>query len=147
MNLARLRLGGVTLAALALAGVLTACGAKSPDHPEELRIHVMKFLREIELKDYDGAAGRVHPKKRAEFIRWVTNEAEKVQFTNSRIRVLPSEEEIDKLPEDKPRDVLVIISLEYFRLPSTTVKKDVREQTWRFDEEYDRWLLWEGWRL
>ena len=131
----------IVLAALLCAG----CGAKAPDHPEELKIQVMKFLREVELKDYDGAASRVHPNKRAAFVSWITNDADKIHFTNSQIRVLPTEEELEKMPEDKPKKANVIVSLEYFRLPSTVVKKEVRTQVWLFDEDYDRWYLLEGW--
>ena len=137
------------LAALPLialvATLLVGCGAKSPDHPEELKILVMKFLREVELKDFNGATTRVHPERRGDFVRWLAEGGDKTSFTNCEIRSLPTEDELDAIPEDKPRKAHVIVTIEYFRLPSTEVKREVRTQEWLFDEDLGRWFLMSGW--
>lgn len=134
-----------TLAIALIAAALAGCSAKSPGHPDELKIKANRFLAMMEAKAYAAASGMVHPRERVKFIEYTQELGEKTTFTESRIQsleIVPEEE----LPEDAPKTAKVIVTYKYFTLPSTTVKKAVVEQTWQYYGGSRRqWFLRDGW--
>ncbi|MEW6775403.1 MAG: hypothetical protein AB1405_03875 [Bdellovibrionota bacterium] len=133
--------------ALGFFVLLGGCGAKAPDHPEELRIIVQGFLASLELKNYPVATESVDPSRRADFVRYTDDLGDKTTITESQIRSIdvPTNEERDKLPDDAPLEATVVVSYKYFRLPSTTVKNEVKSMTWVFNSDRKRWFLKNGW--
>ncbi len=136
-------LAGAVLAAL-LPLAAASCGAKSAEHPEELRIVVEGFMAQLELKKYDAALACVEPAKRVEFLEYIDQLGERVTMAESEIRSLdvPSGE---NRPKGKPLTATVLVSYKIVRPPSTVVKSEHRSQKWVFSKDDKRWYLTEGW--
>ena len=130
--------------ALFLGMSLASCGAKSAEHPEELRIVVEGFMAQLELKKYDAALACVEPAKRVEFLEHIDQLGERVTMAESEIRSLdvPSGE---NRPKGKPLTATVLVSYKIVRPPSTIVKSEHRSQKWVFSKDDKRWYLTEGW--
>ncbi len=144
-----LRLSRVhALAGAALAAFLplaaASCGAKSAEHPEELRIVVEGFMAQLELKKYDAALASIDPAKRVEFLQYVDQLGERVTMAESEIRSLEVASGENR-PKDGPLTATVLISYKIVRPPSTVVKTEHRVQKWVFVKKDKRWYLTEGW--
>lgn len=136
------------LVAAFLAVLLGACGAKAPSSSEELHILVLHFNRQLELKAYEKALEHIHPSKRADFLRWLQETGEPTKFNEMRVRSVDvmTDEEKEALGDDVPLTATVLVSYNYFRLPSTEVRSGIMTQKWQYVSSRKRWFLMEGWQ-
>jgi hypothetical protein len=114
-----------------LAFLLTSCASVSAPSSKDLQGVVKRFHHDLRWKYYDEAAARVNPEHSQAFLDDVEDEKNALNISTWEIRKV----ELSK----EGTEAKIRVQFKYYRMPSTVVRSETAEQTWR--------KLGEGWFL
>ena len=105
------------------------CGGKPPDRDRDLAVAVRDFNQAVRWQNWNGAARYVDPTVRPSWLQARLNGSRGLQLTE--MQMLGMQREGD--------DVVVLVSVGWFRLPDMLLRRTVWRQVWR-DGAQD-WML------
>ncbi|HTO52523.1 MAG TPA: hypothetical protein VMR50_03975 [Myxococcota bacterium] len=122
------------LCALALL-LLAACVTPiiPPDTPA-VDDYAQEYNNDLRWGRWQEAAAQVEPERRGEFLKLLDDNSNPIHFTS--VDILSTKPVVTDGSE-----VEMLVSLEYYRLPSVKERKVRQVQHWRYDVDAEKWVV------
>jgi hypothetical protein len=117
-----------------MAVVAGGCAPQAKKRESHLKKAVEDYNNEVRWQRFDSASKFVVKKYRGDFIEAYENQRDTLNITNTRV----VSAEVEK--EDPERGV-ARVWISYYRLPDTSLRKELVEQEWVYDPELENWYI------
>lgn len=117
--------------------LLTSAACVTPIVPESMPSvddYAREFNNDVRWGRWQEAAAQVEPERRSQFLKLFDDSDRPYRFTE--VEVLNS-----KPISQDGTEMELLVSLEYYRLPSVKERKVRQTQTWRWDVLQEKWLV------
>lgn len=125
------------LLALPFAFALSACAMMDPDAPPprapEVNDTAKAYNDDVRWGRYYEASAQLPPDQRTEFLKLLDDSTHPYRFTSVDL--------LKATPSEDGAEVEMLVSLEYYRLPSMSEQKVQQRQLWRYDHAEQRWFV------
>jgi len=125
------------LFALPCALVLAGCAYINPDDPPprapEVGDTAKAYNDDVRWGRYYEASAQLPPEQRAPFLQLLDDKTRPYRFTSVDL--------LQTTPSADGSDVEMLVSLEFYRLPSVSEQKVQQRQHWRWDGAQQRWFV------
>lgn len=118
--------------ALALAGCATSSEDRPP-RPPDVDETAKAYNNDVRWGRYYEASAQLAPEQRGSFLKLLDDQARPYRFTSVDL--------LQATPSDDGAQVEMLVSLEYYRLPSVQEQKVRQRQLWKFDRTANRWFV------
>ena len=125
------------LFALPFALALAGCSVINPDDPQPRAPDVSDTAKtyndDVRWGRYYEASAQLPPELRAEFLKLLDDQSRPYRFTSVDL--------LQATPNQDGSRVEMLVSLEFYRLPSVQERKVQQRQLWRWDGGERRWFV------
>lgn len=124
-----------SLLVLPFVFALSSCATSDdpPPRAPDVDETAQAYNNDVRWGRYYEASAQLSPEQRAEFLKLLDDSTHPYRFT--------SVDMLQATPSEDGAQVEMLVSLEYYRLPSVSEQKVQQRQLWRYDRTENRWYV------